>query len=179
MSFGVSIGDLLAVTKLFKYTVSSLQASRKASNSYNNLVLSEIGSLESILRNIQDNELLTDNDAVHLAAAGCKEVLDEFLPKLKNYQNLTRHERVVDEPRESERMSKRQKIATTTRKMQWGFTMEKEVDAFRGRLAPRIMCLQVALTTASLCVDCFYFYSPQFLPYFYDTLCVLPTYSDC
>ena len=88
MSFGISVGDLLAISKLLKSTIFSIRASKNASAQYSDLVLSEIGALERALSDIQEDESITASGSVRLAAARCKEVIDEFLLVLKKYQCL-------------------------------------------------------------------------------------------
>lgn len=147
MSFGISIGDLLAVSKLLRTTLSSLRRANEAGAAYNDLVSREIGVLESVLKDVPPDQ----SDSVRLAAAGCKGVLDDFLRKLKKYQSL---ENGAAEEGEGERdgngARKRRKLVRAGRKLQWGFTIEKDVDAFRRKLAPQLMCLHVALATAKM-----------------------------
>ena len=151
MSFGLSIGDFLALSKLLKRTVSSLRAASGADASYTSLIESEIGHLDATLQDILIHETLLENGGVRLAAADCKAVVDEFLGRLRKYEVLGKEN--VDEGGEGNgRISKRRKISRVRRKLQWGFGMEEEVRRFRERLAPRQACLQLRLVTAGLCV---------------------------
>ena len=148
MSFGISIGDVIAVSKELKSTISSLRSASNATSGYATLVNSEIGTLEIVLQDISVNAALSTDNGVCLAATGCKEVLDDFLVTLKKYQVLT-------SPAEDENVTggiswRRDRVVKVGRKLQWGFQMDDEVRRFRERLAPRIACLQLRLLSSSL-----------------------------
>ena len=152
MSLPVSVGDVIAITKLLVSAVSSLRAASRAEKHYKDLLLSEIGLLQRTLQDIAGTELERESDGVRLAAAGCKEVLEEILGRLRKYEVLSSDAADEEELGEDgNRSSKRRRIAKLSRKVQWGFTIEKEIKAFREKLAPRVACLQMQLITAGVC----------------------------
>ena len=147
MSFGISIGDLLAISKLLRSTISSIHASKNASTQYSDLVLSELGALERVLSEIQDDEAIKASDSVRVAAARCKAIIDDFLVSLKKYRSLREGGSAVTDVGNEQNTKMTQKLFKASRRLQWGFSMEKNIDGFRRKLAPAVMCLHVALTT--------------------------------
>ena len=88
MSFGISIGDFVAVGTLIKSIVCTLQTSV---SDHQELLL-ELDGLQRALDKIEhlqsDHEEQTEVNAVKVAALTCKYRLVDFAGKLKKYESL-------------------------------------------------------------------------------------------
>ena len=140
MAFGISVGDFLAIARLIKDIASALQSS---SISEFNELTNELNSIQRALYNIEHLPVLPGQEStingIKIAALLCKHPLTEFAAKLKNYDalgkvNLTRKEQL-----------KKWKL-----KLQWGLTMEEEVQRIRIVLSAHMASLNTQLATQGL-----------------------------
>ena len=141
MSFGVSVGDFIAAGILIKNIVSALQS---ASTSNHQELLFELHALQRALHEIEhlhpDPQQETEVNAVKVAALTCQYRLDDFARKLQKYESLGY----------SPRASNAEKAKSWRLKLQWGFSMEAEVQSFRAYLIAHVGYLNLRLTTLSL-----------------------------
>lgn len=116
MSFGVYVGDFIAVGILVKNIVSTLQIS---ASDHQELLL-ELDGLQRALDKIEhlqaDPAQQTEVNAVKVVALTCQYRLDDFAGKLSKYENLGYKAANSAERAKSWRL-----------KLQWGFSMETEV----------------------------------------------------
>ncbi len=89
MSFGISIGDFIAVGRLIQDIVSSLRASSKSE--YRELIL-ELHGLQRALHEIEHLKCHPSQEpavnGIKVAALMCQYPLDEFAGKLKQFESL-------------------------------------------------------------------------------------------
>jgi hypothetical protein len=132
MSFGVSVGDFIAVAKLIKEIASCLQDTHGAKQDYQDLVR-ELECLEQALRHLdqlQQSPASTssvDLDSIKYAALSCRRPLEQFLGKIRKYD------------RSLGIWGKNGVIKTATDKLKWGFCQKEEVgklQAYLNRLPP-------------------------------------------
>ena len=140
MSFGISVGDFLAVARLINDIANALRSS--SISEFRQLAI-ELGSVERALYEIehlvpspgQESKI----NSIKIAALLCRHPLDVFATKLKKYEslgevNLTRKEQL-----------KKWKL-----KLEWGMTMEEEVQRIRTTLNAHMASLNVRLGTQGL-----------------------------
>jgi len=87
MSFGLSIGDFLAVGKLIADITSSLREAGGSNSEYQEL-LRELESLNHALKHLDKlptNGLSTNLESIKYAALSCRLPLEQFLGKIKKY----------------------------------------------------------------------------------------------
>ena len=141
MSFGFSVGDFLAAAKLITDIVASLRTS--STSEYRELIV-ELHNLQRALNDIEHLEAPPDHiaavTAVKVAALTCHYPLDEFATKFRSFQRLEH----------SEVTSKRQKLLVWKSKLEWGFTMEEEVQRLRTYLLAHVGSLNLRLNTLQL-----------------------------
>ena len=141
MSFGISVGDFIAATKLISDIVSSLRAS--STSAYRELII-ELHNLDQALNAIEHLECIPEHiaavTAVKVAALTCRFPLDEFDAKLTRFRCL----------QEQGALNTRQRMNILRLKLEWGFTMEEEVQRLRAYLATHVGSLSMRLTTLSL-----------------------------
>ena len=141
MSFGFSVSDFVAVAKLISDIISSLRVS--STSAYRELIV-ELHNLERALDEIEhlehDLEHTAAARAVKVAALTCRYPLDEFATKLRKFQCL----------QEDGKSGTRQKINFWRMKLEWGFTMEEEVQRLRTYLTAHVGSLNLRLTTLGL-----------------------------
>ena len=143
MSFGFSVGDFLATARLIRDTISLL---RSASNSsYQELIL-ELHGLQRALHEIEHLKCPSSQEAelngIKVAALMCQHLLDEFAAKAKKFQGLG-----VDR---GGKFAKKELPKIWARKLQWGFSMEKDVAELRAYLAAHVRSLSMSLITLGL-----------------------------
>lgn len=141
MSFGFSAGDFITIATLIKNIVSALSTSSTAE--YHELLL-ELHGLQRALNEIEHlngppSQELAIN-AVKVAALICQYPLTDFASKLKKYEGLDQNIKTNDESR----------VKTWRLKLQWGFTMEEEVQKLRAYLMAHVGSLNMRLTTLNL-----------------------------
>ena len=140
MSFGISVGDFIAVGKLIKNIVSTLQTS---ASDHQELLL-ELDGLQHALDKIEhlqaDGEQRTEVNAIKVAALTCQYRLDDFAGKLKKYESLGHVAKA----------SGAEKAKVWRLKLQWGFSMEAEVRNLRAYLIAHVGYLNMRLTTLNL-----------------------------
>ena len=144
MASPVSVGDVLAVSKLIIDTIASLRDSSSAG--YRQLV-QELYGLERAIHELEHLPCAPAQrpqvDALRVAALGCKHILDDFVPKLRAYRVLEL--RGPDEAKAP--WDKARRIAGRPR---WGFSMEDEVRTLRAKLAAHIGYLSMRIVTLGL-----------------------------
>lgn len=140
MSFGFSVGDSLATARLIKSIVNALQKSSESE--FKELAL-ELHAVQRALNEIEQLQPLPDQEssvnAIKIVALVCQHPLREFADKLEKYEYLGH---VAG--------TKKNQIKRWKLKLQWGFTMEEEVQKIRTILAAHLASLNVRLSTQGL-----------------------------
>ncbi|KAL9614304.1 MAG: hypothetical protein Q9167_001187 [Letrouitia subvulpina] len=138
--FGFSAGDFLATVRLIKDIINALQSS--STSEFRELTL-ELYGLTRALHEIEHLRPSADHEctinAVKVAALMCKHPLDEFMVKLKKYEAL-----------DQTSLNTKDRINKWKLKLQWGLTMEDEVQRIRAYLAAHIASLNTRLLTQGL-----------------------------
>ena len=141
MSFGFSIGDFMAAGVIIKDIISALRTS--STSDHQELVL-ELHGLQRALDEIEHLQVgprhETEVNAVKVAALTCQYRLDDFAGKLKKYESLGH----VSKAGSAEK-SKLWRL-----KLQWGFSMEAEVQSLRAYMIAHVGYLNMRLTTLNL-----------------------------
>lgn len=141
MSFGVSVGDFIAAGVLIKSIVSALQTSLASEHLE---LLLELDGLQRALDEIEHLQASpqqeTKVNAVRVAALTCQYQLDDFAGKLKTYESLSR----------ATNSGSIEKAKLWRLKLQWGFTMEAEVQSLRAYLIAHMGYLNMRLTTLNM-----------------------------
>ena len=143
MSFGISIGDFIAVGRLIQDIVSSLRASSKSE--YRELIL-ELHGLQRALHEIEHLKCHPSQEpavnGIKVAALMCQYPLDEFASKLKRFESLGLGK--------AEHASRLDKVKMLGTKLKWGFCMEEEVMKVRAYLVAHVGSLNMRLITQGL-----------------------------
>ena len=141
MSFGFSIGDFMAAGVIIKDIISALRTS--STSDYQELVL-ELHGLQRALDEIEHLQVgrqhETEVNAVKVAALTCQYRLDDFAGKLKKYESLG----------QVSKAGSAEKAKLWRLKLQWGFSMEAEVQSLRAYLIAHVGYLNMRLTTLNL-----------------------------
>ena len=141
MSFGFSVGDFVAAGTLIKDIITALQTS--STSDYQELLL-ELHGLQRALYEIEhikaDPQQETEVNAVKVAALTCQYRLDDFAEKLKKYEGLGR----------ATKANGAEKARLWRLKLQWGFSMEAEVQNLRAYLIAHVGYLNMRLTTLNM-----------------------------
>ena len=141
MSFGFSVGDFLATGILIRDIVSALQTS---STSEHQELLLELHGLQRALNEIEHLKAGPQQEievnAVKVAALTCQYRLDDFAGKLKKYESLGHVNKA----------SSAGKAKSWRLKLQWGFSMEAEVQSLRAYLVAHVGYLNMRLMTLNL-----------------------------
>lgn len=86
MSFGLAVGDFVAVGKLIKDITSSLQSAGDAKDDYQELIR-EFETLDKVLRSLEDIEINTGSsttiDSIKFTAISCRVPLERFIDKVQ------------------------------------------------------------------------------------------------
>lgn len=138
--FGFSAGDFLATARLIKDIINALQSS--STSEFKELAL----ELHGYARALHEIEHLRPSagqectvNAVKVVALMCKHPLDEFMVKLKKYEAFDQMS-----------LNKKDRINRWKLKLQWGLTMEDEVQRIRAYMAAHIASLNTRLLTQGL-----------------------------
>ena len=141
MSFGFSIGDFMAAGVMIKDIISALRTS--STSDHQELVL-ELHGLQRALDEIEHLQSGPQHEteviAVKVTALTCQYRLDDFAGKLKKFESLGQGTKVGS--------SEKAKIWRL--KLQWGFSMEAEVQSLRAYLIAHVGYLNMRLTTLNL-----------------------------
>ena len=141
MSFGFSVGDFIAAGILIKDIISAL---RNSSTTEHQELLLELHGLQRALNEIEHIQASpqqeTEVNAVKAAALTCQYRLDDFAGKLKKYESLGHVGKA----------SSADKAKFWRLKLQWGFSMETEVQSLRAYLIAHVGYLNMRLTTLNL-----------------------------
>lgn len=140
MSFGFSVGDFIATCILIKNITSALHTS----TSEHQELLLELDGLQRALNEIEhlqaDPQHEIEVNAVKVAALTCQYRLDDFAGKLRKYESLSRPTKA----------SSAEKAKLWRLKLQWGFSMEAEVQSLRAYLIAHVGYLNMRLTTLNM-----------------------------
>ena len=140
MSFGFSVGDFLATARLIKSIVDALQKSSESE--FKELTL-ELHAVQRALNEIEQLQPSPGQEssvnAIKIVALVCQHPLQEFADKLEKYESLGH---IAG--------TKKDQIKRWKLKLQWGFTMEEEVQKIRTILAAHMASLNVRLSTQGL-----------------------------
>ncbi|KAH7401764.1 hypothetical protein DE146DRAFT_440850 [Phaeosphaeria sp. MPI-PUGE-AT-0046c] len=138
MSFGFAVGDFIAAAKLIKDIVSILRTAARAE--YQELVL-ELRGLQNSLNHVErlraPPERQSSITSIKVAALTCTHVLDEFVNKLRKFEDLSVQHGTP-------------KAKLWTQKLRWGFTMGDEVQKLRSYLLAHVGYLNMRLVTEGL-----------------------------
>ena len=141
MSFGFSVGDFIAAGILIKDIVSALQIS---STTEHQELLLELYGLQRALNEIEHLKAAprqeTEVNAVKVAALTCQYRLHDFAEKLNKYESLGHISKA----------SCAEKAKLWRLKLQWGFSMEAEVQSLRAYLIAHVGYLNMRLTTLNM-----------------------------
>jgi hypothetical protein len=140
MSFGFSVGDFIATAQLITNIVASLRTGGAASEFQE--LERELFVLKRALHGIEHLKVPAGQqpaaDAVKCAAFSCQYVLEEFAGKLKKYEKSLGGRKATG------------RIGAVGRKIQWGLSMDKEVQELRAYIAVHIGSLNMRLITLGL-----------------------------
>ena len=141
MSFGFSIGDVIAVGKLIADITSSLSAAGGAKSDYQEL-LRELESLSKALVHLDqlsshDGSSIT-LDSIKYASLSCRHPLEQFLAKIRKYeQSLSLR-------------GKANVFQSTTDKLRWTFSSSDEVKKLQNYLSVHIGMINILLAQYGL-----------------------------
>lgn len=143
MSFGFSVGDFVAATKLINDIVSSLQTS--STSEYREITL-ELHGLKGALHEIEHLQCSPNQqpavNAIKVAALMCQYPLEDFAAKLQKYESLgVEH---------GGKLGKKDLLKMWGRKLKWGFVMEEELLRLRAYLVAHVGSLNMRLMTQGL-----------------------------
>lgn len=142
MSFGVSIGDFIALSKLVTDIVTAL---RSASRDDYKALVDELDNLQKTLTDIQNikytDHQRTEVEALKAAALSCKSQLDDFATKLAKFEGISKSH---------PGLSKSEKAKTFVRRLEWGFVMRDEVVQMKARIAAHVGYLNMRLMIITL-----------------------------
>ena len=143
MSFGFSVGDFLTVGKLVADIITSLRSASIAE--YRELIC-ELHGLQRALHEIEHLKCTSSQEAavngIKVAALMCQYPLDEFSAKLKKFERLG--------IAEGKTRSRLDTVKLWTRKLQWGFSMNEEVEKLRTYIVVHVGSLNMRLITQGL-----------------------------
>ena len=141
MSFGFSVGDFVTATQLMAQICSCLRSS--ATLEYQELVV-ELRDLKRALDEIDHLKCVPEQTAavtaVKVPALTCRFPLDEFATKIRKFECLLTQGT----------LSRPQRINICRLKLEWGFTMDEEVQRFRAYLMAHVGSLNMRSTTLGL-----------------------------
>ena len=140
MSFGFSIGDFIAVSILIKNITSALHAS----TSEHQELLLQLNGLQRALDELAHLKAVPQHEievnAVKVAALTCQYRLDDLAGKLRRYDSLSRPTKA----------SSAGNAKLWRLKLQWGFSMEAEVQSLRAYLIAHVGYLNMRLTRLNM-----------------------------
>lgn len=146
--FGFSAGDFVAAIHLVHKISTALRETEGASSQYNQTTV-QLQCLEGLLRSVQSAHS-SDVDSQHLdrlqiLGHGCYIPLNNFFNKIRALEPSlgslsTGGDRIVDRAKK------------TTRKLQWGLRVKKELSELTAAIGPQISAinLQLSLINASV-----------------------------
>ena len=141
MSFGFSVGDFVAAGVVIKDIVAAL---RTSSTSDHQELVFELHGLQRALDEIEhlqvDPQHEAEVNAVKVAALTCQYRLDDFAGKLKKYESLG----------QITKAGSAEKAKLWRLKLQWGFSMEAEVQSLRAYLIAHVGYLNMRLMTLNM-----------------------------
>lgn len=142
MSFGFSVGDFIAFSKLVADVISALRSASRYE--YNSLV-DELTNLQAALHQLQNIKYTDDHraevEALKAAALSCRSQVDDFAVKLAKFEGMSKS---------SSSLSKSERAKAYFRRLEWGFTMQDEVMKMKARVTAHVGYLNMRLTIISL-----------------------------
>ncbi|KAL8827153.1 MAG: hypothetical protein Q9170_007131 [Blastenia crenularia] len=135
MNFGYSAGDFLATARLISDIISAL---RSSSVSEFRELTSELVNVQRALYEIEHIQPPAGQETVvngiKIAALLCKHPLDEFMVRIRRYETLGQVG-----------LGRKEQVKRWKLKLQWGLTMEEEVQRIRTVLSVHMASLSVRL----------------------------------
>lgn len=143
MSFGLAVGDFIAVGKLIKEISSCLQDAGGAKAEYQEL-LREMECLQQALQHLDKLQKSSSSlpslslDSIKYAALSCRRPLEQFLGKIRKYdKSLGAWE-------------KRGTVKSTLGKLRWGFGQKEEVRKLQSYLNIHVGTINILLAEHGL-----------------------------
>jgi ankyrin repeat protein len=140
MSFGIGVGDIIAVTKLINDVINCLRESKGSAAEYREAVV-ELRSFQAALDAIEQIQVAPDRqmvlDSIKIAALNSRYVLEDYLEKLASYGLLSEK-------------SGEHKARRLVKKIQWAAQMQKATLQLQGYLAAHTSSLNMRLVAEGL-----------------------------
>ena len=141
MSFGFSVGDFVAVGSLIADIVNSLQEASGSKSEYQE-ILRELEGLQhalSYLDKLQSSDACsTSIDSIKYAALSCRRPLQQFLDKIKKYDNTLGV------------WSKAGTVRSAADKLKWAYTQKDEVRKLQTYLNVHVATINILLAEHGL-----------------------------
>jgi hypothetical protein len=141
MSFGFSVGDFIEVGSLIADIVSSLREASGSKSEYQE-ILRELEGLQralSYLDKLQSGDACsTSIDSIKYAALSCRRPLEQFLDKIKKYDNALGV------------WSKAGTIRSAADKLKWAYTQKDEIRKLQTYLNVHVGTINILLAEHSL-----------------------------
>lgn len=141
MSFGFSVGDFLAVGSIIADIVSSLRESGGSKSEYQEIIR-ELEGLQhalSCLDKLQSSDgCSTSIDSIKYAALSCRRPLEQFLDKIKKYDNALGV------------WSKPGMIKSAADKLKWAYTQRDEIRKLQAYLNVHVGTINILLAEHGL-----------------------------
>lgn len=136
MSFGWSVGDIIAAIQLIVKITKALEDSTGSSSQYQG-VITELNSLNNALVKVKNIRLEGDQQHQEIALFGaalqCRQTIDGFMQKVGKYQACLGDGGSGSWAKDS------------WRKVQWSLCSQKEVDLFRASLNAHTSAISIML----------------------------------
>lgn len=136
MSFGWSVGDVVATIQLVVKITNALQDSTGSSSQYRGII-NELNSLNSALVKVKDIRLEGPQQHQQIALFGaalqCRQTIDGFMEKVEKYMSSLGE------------VGSGSKVRDSWRKVQWSLCSQKEVDRFRASLNAHTSAISIML----------------------------------
>ncbi|KAF2664238.1 hypothetical protein BT63DRAFT_104735 [Microthyrium microscopicum] len=142
MSFGFSVGDVLAVGKLIVDVTTCLKDSKGAKPEYQDL-LRELECLQKALQHLNElrstDSVSTNVDSIKYAALSCRRPLEQFLTRIRKYESSLGV------------WSKGNSVKTAAAKLKWGFGgWHEEVRRLQSYLNVHVATINILLVEHGL-----------------------------
>ena len=141
MSFGFSVGDVIAVGQLINDVIKCLREPDGAKSEYQELTR-ELETLQKALDHLDSIRPVSDYsknlESIKFAALSCRQPLEEFLTKTRKYEKslgVWNNKHVVKD---------------TVHKLQWAFLQKDHVDKLQKYLSVHVMTINMMLAEFGL-----------------------------
>ncbi|KAL1635630.1 hypothetical protein SLS56_001683 [Neofusicoccum ribis] len=131
MSFGWSVGDVVAASKLISEVINSLKEAGGASSAYQELIR-ELENLDRALKQVDQLQGI-EADGIKCAALSCRFIITDFLRSIEKYGKTL----AVG--------STSAKVAGTARKAQWQTVQKSEVKKLREYVVAHVGTINMML----------------------------------